>query len=374
MRSSRDRLYAALVLLPSLILLGIFVYGFIAQTLYVSTTDWGRGQNAALAINPEIHQVGLANYRELFTGFLDIRFRQDMVNMLSFTVLFVVASLLLGLLLATLLDQRVWGEAAFRTVFLFPMSVSFVVTGTIWRWLLQPMGGVNALPTLVGLPPWRFLWLSDRTQLFSFNYQNLLHYLAWAAIVVLLAGAVFYLLRGRRRSAILLALPALVLIIWVWAGGAAGHRLLPYPEPHGLNLAILGIVLAATWQMSGYTMALYLAGLRTIPDELREAARVDGASRWQVYRHVDLPLLMPITWSAVIILGHIALKIFDLVLAMAGTDNAPTSVPAISMYLTTFRGNQFAKGASIAVVLLVMVSMLIIPYLVTSFGQRRAAR
>jgi glucose/mannose transport system permease protein len=70
--------------------------------------------------------------------------------------------------------------------------------------------------------------------------------------------------------------------------------------------------------MSGYTMALYLAGLRTISDELREAARVDGAGKFQIYRYVDLPLLKPITVSAVVILGHIALKIFDLIFAMAG--------------------------------------------------------
>lgn len=148
-------------------------------------------------------------------------------------------------------------------------------------------------------------------------------------------------------------------------------KALPFPEPHGFNLALIGVVVAAAWQMSGYTMALYLAGLRTIPDELREAARVDGANTLQVYRYVELPLLAPITWSAIIVLGHIALKIFDLVFAMAGPDNAPTSVPAILMFLTTFRGNELAKGASIAVILLLMVSVLIVPYLVASFRTGR---
>ncbi|MGE5507346.1 MAG: carbohydrate ABC transporter permease [Chitinophagales bacterium] len=372
MSMRRDRLAAILVLLPSLILLGIFVYGFIGRTLYVSTTDWGRGTGGALALNPTLHPVGLANYRELFTGFLDLRFRQDMVNMLWFTLLFVGASLFLGLLFATLLDQHLRGEGLFRTIFLYPMSLSFIVTGTVWRWLLQPQGGVNALPTLFGLPPGKFLWLSDRTQVLGFNYQALLGYLAAGAAVVLAAGAGFYLWRRRYEAAAALALPAAVMLLWLATGGAARARLLPFPEGHGLHLALAGVVLAATWQMSGYTMALYLAGLRTVPDELREAARVDGANRWQVYRFVELPLLTPITWSAVIILGHIALKIFDLVLAMAGTDNAPTSVPAITMYLTTFRGNQFAKGAAIATVLLVMVSLLIIPYLVTSLRPRRA--
>jgi len=147
--------------------------------------------------------------------------------------------------------------------------------------------------------------------------------------------------------------------------------ILDFPETHGFNVAIWGVVIAAVWQQSGYTMALYLAGLRTIPDELREAARVDGASRFQIYRYVELPMLTPITVSAVVILGHIALKIFDLIFAMAGPDHAPTSVPAITMFLKTFRGNEFAVGSAIGVVLLVLVSLLIIPYVSTSFKEGR---
>ncbi len=117
--------------------------------------------------------------------------------------------------------------------------------------------------------------------------------------------------------------------------------------------------------MSGYVMAMYLAGLRGIPDELREAARVDGATEWQVFRRVILPLLKPITLSAVIILGHISLKIFDLTKSMTGPGPGFSSdVPALFMYETTFFGSHFSQGASIAIVLLVLVSGLIIPYLV----------
>lgn len=371
MNSRSDRLAAILVILPSLLLLAVFVYGFIGQTLWVSLTDWGQGAGA-LALNPQIHWVGLENYKSLFTGFLDVRFRQDMVNMVFFTVFFVGASLLLGLLLAILIDQHLPGEGVFRTIFLYPMSLSLVVTGTIWRWMLQPQGGINALPTLFGLPASNFLWMSSRTQVLQFNWQALPAYLCWAGVAVLAVAACVYLVKGRHKTAAFFAAPALLLLALVAWGPAGRAALLPYPETHGFNLALLGIVLAAVWQMSGYTMALYLAGLRTIPDELREAARVDGASPLQVYRYVELPLLAPITWSAVIILGHIALKIFDLVFAMAGPDNASTSVPAISMYLTTFRGNQFATGAAIAVVLLLMVAALIIPYLASLLRPGRA--
>ena len=124
-------------------------------------------------------------------------------------------------------------------------------------------------------------------------------------------------------------------------------------------------MLAAVWQMSGYTMPCIWRA-RTIPDELG-SSQVDGASKFQVYRYVDLPLLGPITVSAVVILGHIALKIFDLIFAMAGPDHYPTSVPAITMFLKTFRGNELAVGSAIGVILLILVSLLIIPYLITSF-------
>jgi glucose/mannose transport system permease protein len=113
-----------------------------------------------------------------------------------------------------------------------------------------------------------------------------------------------------------------------------------------------------------YVMAMYLAGLRGIPEELREAARVDGATEVQVYRHIILPLMQPITLSAVIVLGHISLKIFDLVVSMTGPGPAfATDVPAFYMWDTTFRGNNFAQGAAIATILLIMVAVLIVPYL-----------
>ncbi len=127
------------------------------------------------------------------------------------------------------------------------------------------------------------------------------------------------------------------------------------------------MVIAATWQMSGYVMAMYLAGIRGIPTELYEAAQLDGASTVQVYRFIVLPLLRPITLGAVIVLGHISLKIFDLVFAMTGSGiGFSCDVPALFMYDATFRGNYFSQGAAIAMILLLSVAALIIPYLVYS--------
>jgi len=333
---NKDQLFALLVILPSLVLVAIFVYGF----------------------------IGLDNYRELFTGLIDSRFRQDLVNTIFFTLFFITGCLGLGLALAILLDRKPKGESALRTIFLFPMSLSFIVTGTIWRWLLQPQGGVNRLPTLVGLPPGRFAWLTSRQQILRFDWNRLPFYTALVvAAALVLVGVSAFRARARARGWVALS-SAAILAAWAFTLGLRWQPL-PFPELHGFNLAFVGIILAAIWQMSGYTMALYLAGLRGVPDELREAARVDGATEFQLYRRVILPLLAPITLSAVIILGHISLKIFDLIFAMAGPDNAPTDVPALLMYITAFRGNQFAKGAAIGFLLLVLVAVLIIPYLAT---------
>jgi glucose/mannose transport system permease protein len=369
MHLTRDRILAFAVLLPSLVLVGIFVYGFIGQTIYISLTDWGQG--AALAENPQMHLIGFDNYKELFTGFLHARFRQDLVNAFFYTVSLVVGSLVLGLFLAILLDRQPRGEGLFRTLFLYPMSLSFVVTGTIWRWLLAPEGGINVLPTFVGLPAAQFRWISSRDQVLSFNWQSL------PAMTALLVAAVLIFLSwrtwraGRPRRTLATLAPAVLLILWAVFGQRWVPQMLPIPERHGFNLATIGVILAAIWQFSGYTMALYLAGLRGVSEGLHEAARLDGATELQYYLRVAIPILKPITLSAVIILAHISLKMFALIFAMAGPDNASTGHPAVLMYLTTFRGNKFALGAAIAVILFLLVALFIIPYLVSSYREQR---
>lgn len=286
-----ERTTSILLILPSAIAIAIFVYGFIGFTGFVSLTKWNK-------LLPDFSLVGLRNYQTLFAN---PRFRIDMRNMAVFTVLFLISCLAIGFLLAILLDQGIKGENIFRSIFLFPMAISFIVTGIAWRWLLNPgsaeMGstGVNLLFEKVGLNFLKTGW---------------------------------------------------------------------YTDP---KIGIKAVVIAAVWQMSGYVMAMYLAGLRGIPEELREAARVDGASELQILSHVIVPLMRPITLGAVIVVGHIALKIYDLVVAMTGPGIGFSSdVPAYFMWDTTFQANRFAQGASIATILLVMVGILIVPYLAYS--------
>jgi len=199
-----------------------------------------------------------------------------------------------------------------------------------WRWILTPGDpvtgyvGVNQILDTIGLRQFTSPWFTDST---------VLHIVATSGLGQFLINHGLGFLTSRNEF--------------------------------GYALAITSLVIAATWQLSGYTMALYLAGLRSIPDELREAARVDGASEWQVYRYVVLPLLTPVTLTVVIILGHMALKIYDLVVSMTGGEGGgfATDMPALNMWKTTFQATQFAQGAAIAVILLVLVATLIIPYL-----------
>lgn len=250
------------------------------------------------------------------------------------------------------------------------MALSFVVTGTIWRWMFQPNGGINILPTFFGGEAFNFRWMSSRDVAFPFLWQDVPRILTFVGVAILV-GMVVYYMTHRQWRAMQYAMGGAVLVLLIFAAGAWDYIWLPLDDPEsepfiapkGFNMALTGVIIAAVWQMSGYTMAMFLAGIRGIPDELREAARVDGCSEIGVYRHIVLPQLSPIMLSAMIVLGHISLKIFDLVFAMAGPDNAQTVVPGILVYIGGFRQNQFASASAIAVIMLFFVALIIIPYL-----------
>lgn len=314
-RPSRDRVLSLALIAPSIIAVAIFVYGLIGWTGFVSTTRWND-------IRPDLTSAGLANFASIFAN---ARFRIDLRNTVVFTVFFVGTSLVVGLVIANLIDRRIRAEGFFRSVFLFPMAISFIVTGVAWKWLLSPSAGFN---TLLGLDPAANRWFTDPT---------VLHVTESGPVGTVLSD--------------------------LGVGFLASTQF-------GIPVAMLSVVIAAVWQMSGFVMALYLAGLRGIPDELREAARVDGASEWAVFRRVVLPLLTPITLSAVIILGHISLKIYDLTVAMSPTGPGfATDVPANFMWQTTFKDNDIARGAAVAMVMLAMIAIVIVPYLIWSRRQ-----
>ncbi len=369
---SKDRIKAFLTLLPSIILIAVFVYGFIANTFWISLTDWGGV--AALAENPVKNFIGFGNYVELFTGFLGGGFRQDLVNAVYYSVMLLVGAIGMGMFIAILLDCKPRGEDFLRTVFLYPMSLSFIVTGTIWRWMLAPQGGINILPTYLGMKPLTFRWLSSTEAVLEFNWQDLIQVALYIAAFVLIIVGLWVLTRDSGRAVKRWFLPGVALGALAWLGGDILPAALFMEETHGWNLATIGIILATVWQYSGYTMALYLAGFTGMSQDLRDAAMLDGAGNVGYYRYVALPMLKPITISAVIILSHISLKMFDLIFAMTGPDNGQTGHPALTMYLTTFRANDFAKGAAIAIVLFLVAATFIVPYLINSYRERGGAK
>ena len=147
MQDKKEKWLAFSMILPSIIAVGIFVYGFIAWTTRVSFSAW-RG------MTPDYTFVGFRNYIDLFVN--NLRFQIDIKNTLIFTTIFVLGCLILGLLTALLLDQGLKGESFFRSLFIFPMAISYIVTGVVWRWLMNPaqgsrISGLNLLFDKLGL-------------------------------------------------------------------------------------------------------------------------------------------------------------------------------------------------------------------------------
>lgn len=278
---------------PSILLIGIFVYGLMGWNIGIAASDQHSTGGPA-------NFVGLTNFEALWS---EERWLISVHHAVLFTIVFVGGALLLGWLLALLMDKGIRGEGGFRAVYLFPMAISFIATGIVWRWLMNPAPperavGLNALFDDVGL---------------GFLANN-----------------------------------------W-WQNQDWGMAAMAVP---------------AIWQMAGYVMALFLAGFRGVPEDLREAARVDGASEWRIYRHIILPQLRPVTLSALIIVGHISLKVFDLIVAVAGKQII-TDVPAVFMWQVVFDYRDPAKGATIATYILLAVAVFIVPYLVWSVRSER---
>ncbi|WP_246237004.1 carbohydrate ABC transporter permease [Actinomadura chibensis] len=293
LRRARKWLPGLLLLSPSIVAIGLFVYGLIFWNTRVALS--GK--------HDEVSGYGFDKGRNFADLWHQPSWPGAVRHALLFTAVFVVGALVLGAFLAFLMDKGIRGEASFRVVYLFPMAVSFIASGVVWRWLMNPAPPERA----VG-----FNQLFDRLHL-----------------------------------------------------GALANDWWQDPD-----WGMAAMALPAVWQMSGYVMALYLAGFRSVPEELREAARVDGASEWKVYRYVVFPQLRPVTLSALIILGHISLKVFDLIMAIAGKQII-TYVPAVATYVEIFDRHDPANGATIASYLLFAVALLVVPYLVWSVRAER---
>lgn len=288
-----------LMVLPSIVLIAVFVYYLIGQNIQTSlrrTQDFATDR----ITNPG----GYRNYVDLLQ---DGNYQHALFNLLVLTAVFIVGTMFFGLLWAVLLEKGVRAEGIFRSIYLFPMAVSFIAAGVVWRWLLSPAKGEQA----VGL-------------------NQLLGNLG---------------LESLQSS-------------W-WSAGRFGMAAMAIP---------------AIWQLSGYVMALFLAGFRGISEDQREAARIDGASEWQIYRHVLFPQLSPIALSALIIVGHMSMKMFDLIYAIAGQNSYQALVPATLMWQQLFPQSDPTAAAVNATILLVIIAVVVVPYLIFTHRSSKGGR
>jgi glucose/mannose transport system permease protein len=278
------------VLAPSFALVLVFVYGFILFTGYLSLTG--------SKIMPDLTSfVGLSNYARLFSH---PNWYTSLANLAIFGSLYIIICSILGLGLAILLDQKIRGEGFLRPVYLYPMALSFIVTGVAWKWFLDPGIGLESIMKSWGWESFSFRWIKD----------------------------------GR--------------------------------------FAIYTIVIAAIWQSSGFVMAMFLAGLRGVDNEIIKAAQIDGASNWTLYRRIIIPLMRPVFLSAFVVLAHLAIKSYDLIVAM--TDGGPgtaTWTPALFMYKFSFTRNEMGMGSASAIIMLMMIAAIIVPYLYSELGKGR---
>jgi glucose/mannose transport system permease protein len=278
-----------LVLSPSLAMVLVFVYGFILFSVYLSFTD--------SRLLPSFGWVGWENYSKLWRL---SHWETSITNMGIFAALYIGICTVLGLGLAIFLDQKIRGEGMIRTIYLYPMALSFIVTGTAWKWFLDPGIGLENVMQSWGWTSFEFDWIKNR------------------------------------------------------------------------DFAIYTVVLAAVWQTSGFVMAMFLAGLRGIDNEILKAAQMDGASNWNLYRRIIIPQLRPAFLSAFVILSHLAIKTFDLVIALTGGGpGRATELPATFMYSYTFSRNQMGIGAASATIMLMTIAAIMIPYLYAELREKK---
>lgn len=270
-----------LLITPSALLVLVCVYGYIMFTVYLSFT--------ASTILPSLEWEGSAAYTRLF-GLEN--WSVSLGNLWLFAGMYIVIAMLAGLSLAILIDQKVRAESGFRAVFLYPMALSFIVTGTAWKWLLDPGVGLEHTLRTLGWSNFSFGWIKDS------------------------------------------------------------------------EMAIYCVVIAAVWQTTGFVMAMFLAGLRGVDHEQINAARLDGAKSWQIYYHVIIPQLGPVFISAFVILAHMAIKSYDLVIALTnGGPGRSTWLPSVFMYQYTFTRNEMSVGAASSVLMLIGIGVVVLPYL-----------
>jgi glucose/mannose transport system permease protein len=267
----------------------LFVFiGCTVWTIYYSFT------NSRVLANGD--WVGFANYDKLFN---DRRWNISVANMFKYGVFGLTFSFIIGFLLAVLMDQKIRFENTFRTIFLYPFALSFVITGIVWAWTLSPAFGLQKSIRDLGWTSFSFDWIANR------------------------------------------------------------------------EMVVYTLVIAGLWQGTGLVMALMLAGLRGIDEEIWKASRVDGIPKWRTYGFIVIPMMRPVFVTALVIVASGIVRIYDLVVAMTGGGPGLSSqFPAVYVYEYMFASN-LALGLAASTVMLLAVAVVVVPWAFYEFGYKR---
>ena len=221
-------------------------------------------------------------------------------NLFYFSIFYVTCAMAFGLLLAILIDQKIRAESFWRTIFLYPLAVSFIATGTVWQWLYNPGSGIQFMVNSLGWTDFTFALTTDRKN------------------------------------------------------------------------AIWAIIITGIWGSAGFSMALFLAGLRSVDPDIIKAAQIDGASWFRTYRKVILPTIAPIFLAVAVVLLQFAIKTFDLAVAL--TNSGPgisTTFPATYVYDFMFQRGEIGEGAAAAMMVLAALAVVLVPYALYLVWRRR---
>lgn len=307
LRRIREAGLGYLFLLPAFAILAVFEFWPVFYGAYISTCNW--------TVKGCATQLGLANYVKALN---DSEMWHSLLVTASYSVISVPLQLGISLLLAYLLFQQIRGKSIYRVLFFMPYITATVASASVWAFLYSPDRGlINEIAGLLGLPQLR--WLGEPRGIFA------------------MIG-----------DALSIPVPA-------WLAGP--------------SLALLAIILYTTWVFVGYDTVIFLAGLGNIPNELYEAARIDGANGWQLFRRITIPLLSPTTFFLLLYTVIGTFKAFNhiYVMTMGGPGDATTTA-SIFIFQQMYQYNRYGYSAALSFILFSVI--LIVTIIQNRFASR----
>ena len=258
--------------------------GYVGLANYIRLFNTDRWMNC-----PALTQIGKETWKFSCMGSLP--------NVITYAVFSIAISISLGFLLAVMMDQKIRLEGVFRTIYLYPFALSFIVTGHVWAWIISPEYGLQASVRAMGWTSFTFDWVANR------------------------------------------------------------------------KMVMYAIVVAGIWQGTGFVMALMLAGLRGIDEDIWKAARVDGIPAWRTYLQIVVPMMRPVLVTTFVIVASGAVRVYDLVIAL--TDGGPgiaSDVPTRYVY-QNFSAN-LGQSLAASTVMLATMAVVLIPWIRMEFGKK----